>query len=412
VADSRAQRADSRDPRDLLFPTLVVGLFLGIVAIGCVIGFFVLPAGAWGRPSVGLATLFRWDAFYYLRIAQHGYQWLPNHPTAPSDLAFFPGYALLEAATGHLLGAWPKVVLIFPSLAFGVVSIFAFYQLAHRLLPGPAGQIATVGFAVYPGASFFVNAYPASTMNLLMILMLLALLRGHIWRAALWAGTAAVFGPLAIVMGLAVPMEAVRRGWLKARRRRGQGVDALIRPIGVALAATVLLLTSLVGFMVFQWIRFGTPFAFLRAQQAWGGASPAVRFVRAITLYPLRAYDGSPNPAGPGPYPGTAFEVYIQSIESVVAILLCLALILLSRRLVHWPVTVAGLAVVIAYYWFVGTVEGPVAGFRELYLAIPMFLGLGVLFQRSPWIARILVGVFAILLCSQVALTVAGYLVV
>lgn len=394
------------------WPSIVSGLFLGLCAMGTAAGYYWLTPGKWGRPSNVASALFRWDAGWYLHIATVGYQWSPRAPSRQFDVAFFPLWPLVDATARCLGGGTRPVALIASAVAFGILSIFAFYHLARRLLPESVVPLATAGYAFYPGASFFVNSYPVSLLNLLLILMLLCLLEGRIWRAAALAGLATAAGPLAVGMALAVPLSALDRGMRLALLLTARGLRESLAAWGVAAGTGLTSIAGLLGFMAYQTWRFGTPTAFLVAQRAWGYATIPIRVIRAVTLYPLTHLPGYPGLHPPGPYPGTQFEMWVQGAEGVGALLLCLVLILAQARRAPWPFTASALVTVLAFYWFSGTLQGPPSAMRELYLAIPAFIGLGVLAERHRTQTRVLVVIFAALLCSQVALTVAGYWVV
>src|SRR3954470_10904987 len=79
------------------------------------------PLGGFG--DLALSPLARWDAVWYLQIADSGY--LDVHPRA----AFFPLYPLLARAGGELGGGSPGAVLV----AAYVVSLLAFLGALYLL---------------------------------------------------------------------------------------------------------------------------------------------------------------------------------------------------------------------------------------------------------------------------------------
>jgi hypothetical protein len=311
-------------------PALATLVFLGVAALGAAVGYFLLPAGELGRPAIQSDPLFRWDALKYLFVAQHGYQWGSLLTTARSETAFFPAYPLIDSALGHLFNSWAPALLALPSFLFGIAAIFAFDRLARRLLSRRGATVATFGYALYPAACFTLNGYPTSLINLALILMFTAVIDRRSGRAAGWAGVAAAAGPLAVVAAgpLAVvaagPLAVVAAGPLAVVAAVAVPLQILAAAVGgpsrgllnrvqsgvyslrVALPVSGLALSGLVGFGVYQTVRFGTPTAFLSAQHAWGHAPTGRQFVRALTLFPPPPTTGSQCSGRRQPWTATA----------------------------------------------------------------------------------------------------------
>ncbi len=396
----------------LSFPALMVLIYLIVFLIGAVIGLIWFPPGLQGKPHDVAGALVKWDAAWYLAIAEFGYRWLPNHTTLQWNVAFFPLFPLIEVGIERLLGVWMPLVYVALSFVLGVASIFAFHRLARDMLPETSARIATAGFALYPGAVFILDAYPVSLMNLLCILTLLALRRNKKWSAAVMMGVASAAGPLALVAAVVVPLHVIDARLGEQVRGAWRRLSAWLNTGSMAILTGLVSISGFIGFVLYQWWRFGTPTAFVSAQQGWGTASLALRLVRAATFFPLTAYSGFSGVGAGGTHPGVQFELYIQSVEGAVAMAVCFMLLASQIRLTRWPVTVAGFAVLLAYYWGAGTVYGPMQAWRNLYVVIPMFLGIGVIANHTRWGALALVGFFTLLLGSQVALSVAGYTVI
>lgn len=233
------------------WPLILSGTFLALCGLGVGVGYWLRP-GRWGRPPNVAAALFRWDAIWYWRIAHIGYRWSPRFPNHYYDVAFFPLWSIVDAAVGHLVGGFSPIALIIPSLLLGLLSIFAFYRLAVRLLPEQVVPLATAGYALYPGASFFVNSYPVAILNLLLILMLIALLKGRTWRAAALAGVATAAGPLAVTMALAVPLSALDRAMRAGRLRWGLPSRGSLRSLLLVIGAALASVSGILAFMAYQ----------------------------------------------------------------------------------------------------------------------------------------------------------------
>lgn len=273
-------------------PALAALLFLGVAALGVLVGYPVLPVGELGRPPYLLDSLFHWDALDYLRVAQHGYQWNALRPTVGSDIAFYPAYPLIEAALGHVFRSWAPALLTLPSVLFGIAAIFAFDRLALRLLAPRGATVATFGYALYPAACFTLNGYPTSLINLALVLMFAAVVDRRLWRFGCWASVATLAGPLAPVAALAVPLQFVTSAVGGRGRALGERVRSALSTSGTMLLATCLAFSGILGFVAYQAVTLGNPTAFISAQQAWGYAALGARLARAVTLFPLTYYYG------------------------------------------------------------------------------------------------------------------------
>lgn len=397
----------------LIYPAEVCLAFGAIVLAGALIGWLLVPPGAWGKPSNIWSSFFRWDSYWYLRVAQHGYQWIPGHPGAQFDVAFFPAYPLLEAAAGHVVRAWPKWLLMAPSVIFGFGAMFGFHRLAQSWLGTSAARTATLGYALWPGASFVVSGYPVSLLNLCVILSLLALRQRRTWLAASWAAAGATAGPLGVLAGLAVPLQTAADRWPHFRAPRAAALGTRLSATAVGFASAGITCLGIAAFAAYQWVTLGSPLAFVSAQAGWGSPSALTRLERALTLYPLTTtLIGYAGRAHSATYAATQDEMAVQAAFGALALALVVWLVFAQRRVSGWPITLASLSTIAAYYWFNGTVQGSSTAFRELYVAVPMFIGLGVVATTRPSLAKVLLGAFALLLGADVAATVAGYLVV
>ncbi|MEA2352362.1 MAG: hypothetical protein QOJ14_776 [Thermoleophilaceae bacterium] len=150
--------------------------------------------------------MLRWDAKWYLRIAQHGYQ--PDLESIRGERAFFPVYPLLVRGLGGFAGAGAAVVA---AIAVSLAAFAAGLRLLHRLAAldlGPRGADATVLLLAFaPAAYFFSAPYTESLFLLVTVGAFLAARQGR-WAlagiaAALASGTrptgALLVVPLAIL---------------------------------------------------------------------------------------------------------------------------------------------------------------------------------------------------------------------
>ena len=195
-----------------------------------------------------------WDGRHYQSIATEGYTFVgADYPT----VAFFPLYPLLIRLAMPLTGG--SVALA--ALLVSHVALFAALLLLYDLLAhdfGPTVAWRTILLLlVFPTSLFFGAAYSESLALLLVVAVLGALRRRHWWLAGVAGGLLA----LARLPGIMLtPLLAL--AYLSHHRWEW-------RAVRLSFLAVLLPLAGLALFMLFQSWRFGTPWAFLQAQQAW-----------------------------------------------------------------------------------------------------------------------------------------------
>jgi hypothetical protein len=206
------------------------------------------PLGGFG--DVVLAPLTRWDAVWYLRIADSGYG------DSSARAAFFPLYPALTWGVGELGGGSPGARLIASfvlSLAFFFAALGLFYRLVALELGARFARPALLLLAVFPGALYFGAPYSESLFLLCAVGAFLAA-REDRWALAGLAGAAAAATRSAGVL-LLLPLAIL---WWQSRPRR-------------ALTAAWLALVplGLVAFAVWLALAEGDGARFLDVQDAW-----------------------------------------------------------------------------------------------------------------------------------------------
>jgi Mannosyltransferase (PIG-V) len=244
-----------------------LGVLVAGYAAARVIGYDPPPVerAVWRESSNLLLNLpARWDAFWYLDIARHGYQWDPR-VAYQQNVVFFPAYPSLIAAASWLTGAAPLMAGLALSLVAFYGALVYLRRLAALDLDEAAVTRAVWLVALYPFALFFGAVYTES-------LFLLAL-TGAFWHARQrqWA-RAAVFGligglarPNGCMMALPLALLAIlpagagdeRRSW--PRRISWPGMAAAVAPLLGALLYSAYLGMAL-----------GEPLAWVKGQAAWG----------------------------------------------------------------------------------------------------------------------------------------------
>jgi mannosyltransferase PIG-V len=197
-----------------------------------------------------LSPLARWDAAWYLRIADSGY--------AGSDAraAFFPLYPLLVRALATPFTASPAALLV-ASYAVALAAFLAALVLLYRLvaleLGRPLARPALLLLALFPAAVFFGAPYSES---LFLLLAVGAFYAGRTGRWA-WAGAAAAGAAATRSAGILLLLPLAMLWWSSRPRRAPDAAWLLLAPLGLAAYAAFLGLAE------------GDAWRFLDVQDAW-----------------------------------------------------------------------------------------------------------------------------------------------
>ncbi|MGI8793704.1 MAG: mannosyltransferase family protein [Acidimicrobiales bacterium] len=211
--------------------------------------FLVDHAGAvaaTGQPPVGLLG---WDAAWYVRIVESGYQDLPREA-----LRFFPLFPLVATPLKVFVGARLAVLLVANGAA--LIAAVALHQLVReetgdrRLADRSAWLLALL-----PASFVLAMGYSESVLLLTTIVGFRMLRSGRFGWAALAGFLAGFSRPVGMLFAIPATVEAVR-GWRNADRDRTARLLAAVAPI--AGAATYL---AWVG------VRFGDALRPLTEQQ-------------------------------------------------------------------------------------------------------------------------------------------------
>jgi Mannosyltransferase (PIG-V) len=195
-----------------------------------------------------LSPLARWDAVWYLRIAESGY--------AGSDAraAFFPLYPLLVRGLATPFGASPAALLVAAyavALAAFLGALALLYRLVSLELGRPLARPVLLLLSVFPAAMVFGAPYSESLFLLLAVGAFYAA-RTDRWA---WAGAAAAGAAATRSAGILLLLPLAMLWW--GSRRPGAGAWLLVAPIGLA------------GYALFLGVAEGDAWRFLDVQDAW-----------------------------------------------------------------------------------------------------------------------------------------------
>lgn len=321
-------------------------------------------------------SLSQWDARWFLQIALHGYE------EVPQAAAFFPVYpALVHGvawATGSILVAGVLV-----SLVSGAVAAWVLAQLARPLLGARGAHDAVLYLALYPVGFVLTSLYSEGLFLALASGSFLAAMRGR----PLLAGVLGGFATGTRLVGLALLPALALLLW--------RGRD----PRSLARLAPLTLLPAAVGlYALYLDQALGDPWAFTSAQADWNRDASPLGPLAGIKDAILAAGTGLDDLLDlPAAGPGHDQRVGLWNLSHLALLLAAVWLTWVAwRRLgaAFGAYSVATLAIVLS---------APADGFplvslpRFLLADFPLFLALAALTQDRPRARDALLAAFAAL---------------
>lgn len=204
----------------------------------------------------------RWDAVWYVRIAEHGYGYEVTLPdgSVHSDLAFFPLLPALERLVSHILPVDAATAGLAVGWAAAFAAAWGIYAVGAKVAGQRAGVLLAVLWGVYPTAFVQSMAYTETLFTALAAWSLYAVLTERWIVAGSLCALAGLTRPSAAALVAALGVTAVvgvaRGGWATLRWRTAVGV--VLAPLGWF------------GYVCFVAVREGSPTAYFDVQAAWG----------------------------------------------------------------------------------------------------------------------------------------------
>ncbi len=236
---------------------LVVGVFAALSFGPAAGGLARENAAKFDQPALThavadpvLAPLARWDAVWYLRIAESGYD--GSEPRS----AFFPLYPLLTASLATLGGGSEGALLVsayLVALACFLAALVLLYRLVALELGRPLARPTLLLLAVFPAALYFGAPYSESLFLLLAVGAFYAARSGR-WA---WAGAAAAGAAATRSAGILLLLPLAMIWWGSHERRPRDAAWLALAPLGLA------------AYVLFLGLAEGDAWRFLDVQDAW-----------------------------------------------------------------------------------------------------------------------------------------------
>lgn len=250
--------------RAFVFPLAIYAatrvLFLGITASARILS----------QPRVTLAWFMtRWDASYYVTLAQRGY---PHGDVLDAKYAFFPAYPLSLRAVDRILPHGTIIAGVLLSLTAGAVAVVALWQIATIMASRDVADRTVVLFCLFPGTVVFAWPYADAMLLAFMCLSILALLRGHWLLASVAAACATATRP----SGLALVLPCAWVAWAVSDPST---VRRLLRA-GIAVAVSI---SGFAAYMLWLWAHTGDTHHWFRVERTvFGEGTPWKRLPTTI----------------------------------------------------------------------------------------------------------------------------------
>ena len=197
-----------------------------------------------------LAPLARWDAVWYLRVAESGYG------DSEARAAFFPLYPLLVRVLATPFGASPAALLA-AAYAIALGAFLGALTLLHRLVSLELGRALAhptlLLLAVFPAALYFGAPYAESLFLALSVGAFYAARTGR-WA---WAGACAAAAAATRNSGVLLMVPLLIIWWGSRDRRAGDAAWVLLAPLGLA------------AFALYLGVAEGDALRFAHAHEAW-----------------------------------------------------------------------------------------------------------------------------------------------
>lgn len=238
---------------------LVVGL-LAVHAIG-----YPKPPAFRVSPHEIVNLPARYDAGWYLSIANEGYRYLPRLRDQ-QNVVFFPAFPVLMSWVSLLFARqflWAGVLVSFVAFAWAMRYLF---RLAREALDAERATVAVTLASTYPFAVFFSAPYTESLFLLAMLGAWWHLRRDERWRAFAWGAIAGLTRPNGCLLSVPLALIAVAPLWKGGRFERPSSWAAVVDRLVVASAPGL----AMVAHSFYIYDLTGDPFTWIRLQSMWG----------------------------------------------------------------------------------------------------------------------------------------------
>jgi len=344
-------------------------------------------AATWDATNRWYRYLLRYDSGWYFYIAQHGYSYNGND-LVQQPVAFYPLYPILIKALTVIGFSYAAAAVLIPNIAI-IAAIIMLTKLISGLYDGETALISVALLSFFPASLFFSAAYTESLAFLFIVCFFFYLIRSRFVVAACFAGLCFATRSTGLVLLAPLIWEIARRYWRTERRRF----------FWEGLACVIIATAGLWLYMIYLWIAFRAPFAFMTAQAAWNVGNV---FGNPLLLQPfVRA-------AADARYHVQHAILDLNSF-SLALFLVFVAVIIAFRKQMSAPFLFFSAGVLLLPYFTRSGSVGFASFSRYIMLAFPVFIMMGSFCRRRVWLALVICGISGALLFYSTALFAKWY---
>ena len=259
----RAGGALRRWAQEWRVPFLVWGWsrLLTLLAVAMV-GWVERPRGSGDLIAALVTPLRSWDGFWYLSIAQYGYDPTIAHGNSP---AFFPLYPMAVSAAEKVLPfSYALTGVLLSNLLF-LPALMVLHRLTRERFGDVIAKRTITYLSISPLSFVFSMVYTESLALLLICTTFLLLERRRVWGASMVGALASLARPVGVLLAPAIAWQVFQNAGRRISwRLLWQLLPVLLMPLAV------------IGFEAYLWWRTGEVYATHSAEErGWSrGAEP------------------------------------------------------------------------------------------------------------------------------------------
>ncbi len=234
---------------------------LTLLAVAMV-GWVERPRGSGDLVAALITPLRSWDGFWYLSIAQYGYDPTIAHGNSP---AFFPLYPLTVSAAEKVLPFSYAVSGVILSNLLFLPALMVLYRLTRDRFGEVIAKRTITYLSISPLSFVFSMVYTESLALLLICTTFLLLERRRVWGASMVGALASLARPVGVLLAPAIAWQVFQNAGRRISwRLLWQLLPVLLMPLAV------------IGFQAYLWWRTGEVYATHSAEErGWSrGAEP------------------------------------------------------------------------------------------------------------------------------------------
>ena len=226
-----------------------------------------LPSHAHGAKECGnkaYPSYYRWDSSWYTQIAQKGYDF---STVKNSSVAYWPLYPftikLLHYTRIVSIGYTSNVL----SVLYALLAVFVLYELVRIDYDEKISKNIVLVFLLFPSTYFLITGYPESLFVLLTLLSFYFARKNKWLLTGIFGALLALTKPYGFLIIATLLWEYLVSNNISTNWRINDYMSAFRKPTWLP---TLLPLVSVAGYMLFNYLKFGTALAFLEAEKTWG----------------------------------------------------------------------------------------------------------------------------------------------